>query len=115
MTPENRIDLDFLNKSLDIQVSSQKILSQAKTTPQINEQATHVIGQSDYIPQKSFSKVREVGGRKEFAVLLEKHAKIERIRGVDSLSMHLLQSLQTNDFEMINFCLSNKVNLFLLT
>lgn len=112
MTPEKRIDLDFLNKSLDIQSSSQKKVSQAKIISHINEQDTHVIGQSDYIPQKTFAKVGLGEGRRESKVLLEKHAKKESLRGVDSLSLHLMQSLQTNDFEMINVCLSNKVELF---
>ena len=114
MTPERRIDLDFLNKSLDIQISSQKKVIQAKMISQINEQETHVIGQSDYIPQKAFGKVRLGEERRDFKVLLEKHAKKESLRGVDSLSLHLMQSLQTNDFEMINACLSNKVELFKL-
>lgn len=73
-----------------------------------------MIGQSDYIPQKAFGKVILRDDRRELKDLLQKQAKNEGLKGVDSLSLHLMQSLQTNDFEMINACLSNKVESFLL-
>jgi hypothetical protein len=73
---------------------------------QLNEEDTHIIGQSDFLAKKMVKNVfpRDPQDFSQFISNYQRNSN--NLAAVESLSIHLMQSLQSNDSLMIDNCLS---------